>query len=175
MLIRLLKTRIKNLRSFAFCWLLLVPFTANAGDPTVDFAPDDPEMNRAIQQARSTLDAFLGRVLDEDGKAHPAGNLKVGFPVDHEGMSREHIWVSDIFWTGDQFGGLLANDPMAMPGLAYGSEVAFSYDMISDWSVNAGGPLYGHYTTRVVIARLPKDQQAQYDGMFAQTPTPEGW
>lgn len=175
MLLNLLKKSTKNLRNFALCWLLLAPFTARAGDPTVDFAPDDPEMNQAIQQARDTLDTFLGRVLDENGKGHPAGNVKVAFPVNLNDLTNEHIWVSDISWNGEQFAGLLANEPVAMPGFSYGSEVSFSYDMISDWSVNAGGPLFGHFTTRIVISRLPKTEQAQYKGMFAEPATPDGW
>ena len=39
--------------------------------------------------------------------------------------------------------------------------------LISDWALTRGGRTYGHYTTRVVIASLPAEEQAQYAGLLA--------
>ena len=36
-----------------------------------------------------------------------------------------------------------------------------------DWALTREGRTYGHYTTRVVIASLPQEEQAQYAVMLA--------
>ena len=166
MIARLLKRGIKNARNFTLVWVMLAPFTASAGDPTVNFAPDDPEMAAAIADARGTINGFFGIMFGEKDMSHPAGSLKVAFPVEHETMIREHIWVSNIQRSGCSFTARLANEPVAMDGYSLGSEVSFDSSMISDWGINAGEQLLGHYTTRVVISRLPETQRAQYETLL---------
>lgn len=175
MLIDLLTRGLKNARNFVLMWLLLSPFTASAGDPTVSFAPDDPEMETAISQARGSIMGFFGIMFGDNDVAHPAGSLKVAFPVEHEAMSREHIWVSEIERAGCDFTARLANEPVAMDGVTLGSEVSFDSSMISDWGINADGQLLGHYTTRVVISRLPAAQRQQYAAMLEGQSVTKNW
>lgn len=156
-------------------FFLALAMPAFAGDPVVDFAPDDPEMGEAIGEARATLDQFLANGFDGAGRGLESASFKVAFPVDGGGVTREHIWVGDLALDGDGFTGRLANEPNFMPGLSLGSPVSFDRTMISDWGIFGGGKLHGHYTTRIVVTRMSAAQAAQYKALLAANPVPQGW
>ena len=155
--------------------VLTLSMPAVAGDPVIDFAPDDPEMGEAIEEARATLDQFLANGFDGSGRGVESASFKVAFPVEAGEVTREHIWVGDIARDGVGFTGRLANEPNFMPGLSLGSPVSFDRSMISDWGIFGGGKLHGHYTTRIVVTRMPAAQAAQYKTLLAANPVPQGW
>jgi uncharacterized protein YegJ (DUF2314 family) len=146
-------------------------------DPIVRFEAGDPEMAAAIAAARKTLPAFLAATLDAEGYGPDDGYLKVAFPVQHPEMETENIWVGPFRRFPDGvFVGLLANDPHAMPGLRNGDRVEFDQAMIVDWNLAAGGgKVWGDYTTRVVVGRLPEDQAAPLRARFSDPPVPSDW
>ena len=148
-----------------------------APDPTVLVEDNDREMNKAILAARKTLPAFLANTVDAEGYGPRGGFLKVRFEVNAQGATDENIWVGPFAnFEGQDFVGLLANQPVAMPGLNAGDQVSFSYDMIVDWNLDAGdGRYYGDYTTRVVIARLDPSEAAAFKDRFIDPPVPAEW
>jgi uncharacterized protein YegJ (DUF2314 family) len=146
-------------------------------DPVMSFSADDPTMNAAIATARKSLPLFLDTTLDADGFRSDAGHLKVSFPVDHADMDTEITWVGPFRrLSDDDFVGLLANEPVAMPGLHVGDAVSFRYDSIVDWNLESGdGRYWGDYTTRVVVGRLPASEAAASKGRFLDPPVPSDW
>lgn len=157
--------------------LLALPLVSQAGDPVVDFAPDDPAMNTAIHQARDTLDVFWANTLDEKGKSQANTSLKVAFPVDMTGYDNEIIWVSGFHRKSDErYVGFLANEPNYMPNKQVGSKVRFTADQIRDWAYfDANGKLFGHYTTRVLVKTLPQIQAKPILDLLSDFPVPDRW
>lgn len=135
------------------------------GDNIVDFHSSDTQMNEAMRQARKSLPLFWRHL-----ELHPEmdHSLKVALPTG--GGSLEHIWVGDISVEGDKISAVLANDPIDLPGLSFGSPVTFSREQISDWSYVKDGKMYGHYTTRVVVKHVDPAEAAQLRAMLSENP-----
>lgn len=125
--------------------------TSASGEKLIGVAPDDAEMNAAIAQARATLPQFWAKF-----EAKPAGYsqfmLKPGLPT-VDGRGPEHIWVDVIERRDGKVVGRLANEPFHLGDLKFGSEVTFSPEIISDWGYSKGDVIYGHYTSRLLMAR----------------------
>lgn len=93
--------------------------------------PNDFEIAQAKLQAQASLDRFR-RLMEQNRDCY--ASVKAALPtatVDEF----EHIWVEslvpgspDVPWQGK-----LANDPIDLPGLKLGSEVAFPEAAIEDW------------------------------------------
>ena len=140
--------------------------SAGPGDEIVQYEAQDAVMNAAIAEAKASLPAFLTRL--DAGDIGPGDSLKVGFPVDN---GHEHIWVNQIARKGDELTGVLANEPNWMPGLHQGSPVTFAPDLVSDWSYEKDGKLWGNYTTRVMLPSLPPEDAAAVKANLSDTPT----
>lgn len=132
--------------------LALAP-RALADDPIINVADSDPEMNAAIAKAQAGIAGFLA-VLD----APPAGFSDVSFKYPLAGW--EHIWVNDVARKGNTLTGMLANDPHEK-GYELGERVEVPLAAVSDWGWRDGaGLMHGHFTTRVLLGRMPADQAA---------------
>jgi uncharacterized protein YegJ (DUF2314 family) len=136
------------------------------GDDVVQFQAQDDAMNAAIEEARTTLPAFLARL--DAGHILPTDSLKVGFPANG---GHEHIWVNQIARKGDELTGVLANEPNWMPGLHQGSPVTFAVDLVSDWSYQKDGVRWGNYTTRVMLPYLAPEEAEAVRASLSDTPT----
>lgn len=138
----------------------------------VPFERDNSEMNRAMVTARATLPAVIGMTMPPNGRASDVLSLKVSVPVDDTEASHEIIWVNTIRRRGTVFSGKLANQPIHFRG-KIGDKLRFSSDQIADWSLRAAdGRLYGNYTTRVLIKRLPKAEAQQLRRGLTKSPLP---
>jgi uncharacterized protein YegJ (DUF2314 family) len=136
------------------------------GDEMVKYAAEDAAMNAAVAEAKTSLPLFLARL--DAGQIQATDGLKVGFPVDN---GHEHIWVNQIARKGDQLTGTLANEPNWMPGLHQGSPVTFAPELVSDWSYEKGGKLWGNYTTRVMVPSLAPEEAEAVKANLSDTPT----
>ncbi|MCB1330436.1 MAG: DUF2314 domain-containing protein [Maritimibacter sp.] len=157
--------------------LILAPLAAPAQTETtaetIRIPQGDPAMAAAIETAQATLPMVFAAVLDADGRAHPAFTLKVAFPVE---TGEEVIWVSDVVRTPMGFTAALANAPRHLAGLSMGDTVTFQAPMIADWGLSADdGKLYGHYTTRALLATLPADAAERIRALLSEAPLPPGW
>lgn len=92
-------------------------------------------------------------------------------------MSHEIIWVDHLrLKKNGEFVGRLANEPNFMGLLTLGSKVQFSQSQIRDWGYYAADQkLYGHYTTRILAKRLPKDQADELFSILSRHPVPAAW
>jgi uncharacterized protein YegJ (DUF2314 family) len=127
---------------------------------TVCFAPDDPEMTAAIDEAKRTLDEFMRAYL-EPGANQRGFLLKVFFDDEDEEQS-EHIWVADVEETGTGFRGVIANEPV-MLSLRFQQPVEFEAARITDWMFIDNGRLVGGYTTRLIRQRMSQEERAAFD------------
>jgi uncharacterized protein YegJ (DUF2314 family) len=155
--------------------LVALPETARAQEALSQFT-HDPDMSRAVSQARAQLDVVFSQLTDGAGGLHPALNLKASLPVNQHGVEAEVIWVEGLTLEDGVFTGTLANSPAYMPGYQLGDHVRFTRSQIADWSVlEADGRMYGHYTTRVLIDRLPREEADQIRDLISPQPMPEAW
>src|SRR5579871_3995676 len=59
---------------------------------------------------------------------------------------------------GGKLSGQLAADPADAPEMHKGEVVEFQESQVKDWAFFSGEKLYGHYTTRVMLPKLPAEQ-----------------
>ena len=62
-------------------------------------------------------------------------------------------------------------DPLYLGDLREGAIVEFDESQIVDWTFLRGEEAIGHYTTRVMLPRLPADQAEGLRSMFGENPT----
>jgi len=63
----------------------------------------------------------------------------------------EYMWIAVQTWTGDKISGILANDPIDVPGLRAGSPVQMSQSDAFDWMIaHHDGRMEGGYTTKAM-------------------------
>ena len=136
--------------------------------PSILAEKDDAALIAAGQQARATLPAFWALYYAKDpSRTRFAVNARMA--TGSGGF--EAIWVGVTGHDGDKIGGVLANEPNDMPQRHLGTAVQVSEADIEDWSYEKDGKLYGSYTTRAVLPRLPKDQQTSVAAQLAPSPT----
>ncbi len=147
---------------------------AQEGNQTIPFANDDMAMNAAITEAQQSLPLFLCTAVDAEGYGPVDGYLKVRVPVKDPRMTDEVIWVGPFAaWDGNNFAGILVNEPVAMPGFALGDQLDFTYAMIVDWAwYHPSGANYGDYTTRVIYEQLGNRTAL---AQLADPPHPPKW
>lgn len=126
-----------------------------AGSDTVMVHETDPAMNAAIEQARSSVTIFTGRLpnLRASGVF-----VSIKLPLTEGGMT-EHVWMADPVFEDGQFTGRLASEPVNLPSWTRGDRIAVSADQISDWMAIDGDALYGGYTIHVLRDRMSPAEQ----------------
>ncbi len=140
--------------------LMAIPAAAQV----IDFRSSDPEMNRAIAQARKTLPEFVALYRAGKGERHA---VKVAIPYDR---GREHIWMNLTAVEGDVFIGKIANDPVHLGNLNRGDSYRAGSAMVSDWNYMSDGQMHGSYTTRVAIKKLTPTQVRELGLKLAPLP-----
>ena len=115
---------------------------------------NEEEMNRAIEAARSTFDAFLNRFKnpqpgDEDF------NIKVKIEDAH---GTEYFWLGDLRLDSEPYQGVIGNDPGIVRNVKFGQQYSFSRADISDWMYMSNGVMQGNYTLRVILKSMPDDE-----------------
>ncbi len=133
----------------------------SAPDSVIGFSAQDRVMNGAIAHARETLPAFWRAFARGDGEFH----LKVAVQTAN---GPEHLWVDQIERLSDgRLRGLLANEPVYLPGQHLGDPLTFSEDAISDWSVTRGHRVWGSFTSRVIFDQMSAAERTQYAAFIA--------
>lgn len=149
------------------------PGAEGVQDFVTGYADTDARMNAAIEQARALLPLFLEEFRGTD--APGAFTIKAGLLTSDGG--REHIWIGDLHYEGDQLVGNLINEPYYLPGMRLGSRVEIKPDDISDWTIATPDGVYGGFTTRVMLANMAPAEAEQYRASLnmAAQPTPPWW
>jgi uncharacterized protein YegJ (DUF2314 family) len=116
-------------------------------------------MHQAVIKARKTVGQFIGAVK------HPATG-QTDFEVKKpfvQGNEVEHIWLSDVQFTGSRFQGRVDNTPRKIRGLKVGQLVSVNPNEISDWVYIDNGKLVGGYTIRAHYNQLTPEQKKEFD------------
>jgi uncharacterized protein YegJ (DUF2314 family) len=130
------------------------------GQPDYIQVPDkDPEMDKAIQTARDTVDTFIAALRS---RTAAQTNFTVKKPF-KDGEQVEHIWLSDASFDGTQFSGRVDNEPMDVKNVKMGQTASAARNEISDWFYVDGGKLVGGYTIRVLHARMSPEERKDFN------------
>jgi len=116
-------------------------------------------MHQAVIKARKTVGKFINALK------HPAAG-QTDFEVKKpfvQGSDVEHIWLSDVQFTGSRFQGRVDNAPRKIHGLKVGQLVSVNPNEISDWVYLDNGKLVGGYTIRAHYNELTPDQKKEFD------------
>jgi uncharacterized protein YegJ (DUF2314 family) len=119
----------------------------------------DPEMNKAIQTARDSVDTFIAALK---APAPGRGNFTVKKPF-KDGEMVEHIWLSNASFDGTQFSGQVDNEPVDVKNVKLGQTATAAKKEISDWFYVENGKLVGGYTIRVLYSRMPPAEKKAFD------------
>ncbi len=121
-----------------------------------DVADDDVQMDRAVQRARRTVPQFV-QALQHPAPGDRNFGVKKLFVKDGKA---EHIWLTDVQFTGNRFVGYVDNHPRNIPGLKVGDKVSVNPNEITDWLYVHDGKMVGGYTVRVLMTELsPADKE----------------
>ncbi len=130
------------------------------GDPDVfQVKDDDAQMDRATRRARKTVGQFLTALQHPTATQHGFAVKKL-FVKDGEG---EHIWMTDIHYSGGRLHGIVDNRPTMIKGLKVGDRHSVNPDEVSDWLYIDNGHLVGGYTLRVLASELSPEQRAEFE------------
>jgi uncharacterized protein YegJ (DUF2314 family) len=119
----------------------------------------DPEMNKAIQTARNTVNTFIA-ALNAPAPGQDRFSVKKPFK---EGSKVEHMWLSNVSFKGGQFSGLVENEPVKVNNVTYGQAATAAQNEISDWYYIDNGKLVGGYTIRVLYSRMSPAEKKDFD------------
>lgn len=139
------------------------------------FDNDDPEMQRAYENARATFRYFWRELSWERRRIIPALDLacvKAPFtdgqdvPPDSDAPSVEHMWMSDIDFDGRSVTGVLLNSPNWLKTVKEGDSARFELDEISDWMYVIGGEVFGAYTVNLMRSRMQEKERQDHDAAW---------
>jgi len=124
----------------------------------------DKEMKSAVRQARKTVGTFIAALQHPTATQH---DFEVKKPF-IQGDNKEHIWLSNVTFSGNRFHGLVDNTPRNIKGLKLGQRVSVNPDEISDWAFVDNGNLVGGYTIRVLCSGCDPALKAkvEHEGNF---------
>ena len=120
---------------------------------------DDAAMIQAVKQARKTVPTFIAALR------HPRstqGKFEVKKPFVKDGAV-EHMWLSDVTFSGGRFHGMVDNHPRKTPGVKMGDRVSVNPNEITDWAFVDKGTLVGGYTIRLLFSDLSPERKVAFE------------
>ena len=133
--------------------------TRGNGTPVAyDVDENDQAMERASARARRNVGRFIA-ALQNPKPGQRDFQVNKLFVQGNEG---EHLWLSDVKFTGNRFVGNLDNQPGKITGLKVGNPESVNPDEISDWSYVDNGQLVGGYTIRELYSELSPQEQEEF-------------
>jgi len=127
------------------------------GEPDYVRVSDQTRMDRAMAEARSTIDNFVAALA-----ARTPGTMgfavKKGYPC--PGDAKEFIWINEVGMDGDVFVGTVNNEPVDTKQVRLGQKVRVKRGEIADWMYLERGRLRGGYTIVALVHGTP--QQNEY-------------
>jgi len=123
--------------------------------------PNDSELAAAEAQAKASLPDFLRR-LEQPGPGETDFMLKFRL---RSGGEAEQIWAEEITKRDGRIYGRLGNRPISA-GYSEGQEVEIPPGDILDWGYRAGEVMQGHFSTRALMPRMPRETAAHIRRQF---------
>ena len=132
---------------------------SNTEPPYIEVPKNHTAMHRAVIQARKTVGTFIA-ALKNPAPGQKDFEIKKPFMQNGE---IEHIWLSDVQFTGNRFQARVDNQPRKIQGLKLGQVVSVDPKEISDWLYIDNGKLVGGYTVRVQYSELSAKEKHEFD------------
>ena len=120
---------------------------------------DDPRMNAAMDQARSSVKTFTA-ALKSPKPGQTAFSVKMAFT---DGGGTEHIWLAPVTYDGTSFRGTVNNEPQIVRSVKMGQKVTVAPAQISDWMYVENRKLVGGQTLRARRDALSPAERADFD------------
>ena len=161
-----------NLKQLAFATIVTLFGTAHAQtlvdrvkrDEIAHMSSEEPAMRKAFEQARASLDTFLGKAKDP-----AAGTDRYALKVAiSDGQNTEYFWVVDFSGDGKQFTGVLNNEPRLVMKHRYGEKIAFRREQIADWTYmdTNNRRMHGNFTACALLTNEPPAQAAEFKRQY---------
>jgi uncharacterized protein YegJ (DUF2314 family) len=158
-------------RNFLFIGLLVSALTLTAAaqdrarSPTFVATPDvDPEMSAAIARAQSEVGRFW-TTFANPSKGESAFSVKRKFA---EGNGWEYMWVAVLKRENGRVTGRVDNRPEGLRDVKPGQIVTFDESEIADWLFMREGKMYGNFTLRPLLSRMPPERAAKVRSLLAE-------
>ena len=113
----------------------------------------DLEMRAATKRARAELNGFFERLSNP-------GPDEREFMIAYDaipGKDEELVWVDELRRSGDSVTGTVTGESQRAD-VSAGDTVVIQSARIIDWRYRKGRVMQGGYTTRVLVARMPRDE-----------------
>lgn len=120
---------------------------------------NDSEMNHAVRTARKTVNTFINALQHPTAKQR---DFQVKKPCVHMGVF-EHIWLSNVTYSGGWLHGKVDNRPVHCVGLKMGNPLSVDPHEITDWAFVNNGRLVGGYTIRVLFNELSPERKKDFE------------
>ena len=149
--------------------VLLVPLVSACGEPKekLVYPTDEKAMDAAIAEAKANQSVFWAKFDAASQPKDAEYQIKVRVPTPPHGD--EFIWMDVVNRRGDEVTGILENEPVKFSGYRLGQTMTVKATEVSDWAYLKNGKYYGHFTTRLLMPQLPRDEQAQTKAMLWPT------
>jgi len=119
----------------------------------------DEAIHQAVLTARKTVGTFIAALQ------HPTATQR-DFEVKKpfvQGAEKEHIWLSEVTFSGNLLHGRVDNTPIKIKGVKIGDRVSVDPNKISDWAYVDNGNLVGGYTIRVLYKELSPERKKELE------------
>ena len=123
---------------------------------------DDPEMNKAIEQARETWDTFVS-VYKQRKRYNRKLSIKYPFQADE---SYEHLWLGNLRIINGKVTGWIRNTPKYTTEVRRGDKIEIDPKKISDWMYFEHGKMKGGFTVLVALEQLDENEKNKMKKML---------
>ncbi len=127
----------------------------------------DPEINKAMQTAQSTLPKFIA-ALHSPKPSQGQFAIKARFPYG-TGSQAEYLWVNDLAYADGKFQGTLDSTPQYVNNVHAGDKVTIEAPDVADWVIIDNNTLLGGFTIHAVRDRMNVADKATFDAQFQFT------
>ena len=139
------------------------------------FKEDDPEMQRANENARATFRYFWRELSWERRRIVPGLDLaciKAPFSDGERSTAAEdapqveQMWMSDVDFDGQNVSGVLLNQPNWLQTINQGDSARFALGQITDWMYVISGEVFGAYTVNLMRSRMGRKERQEHDAAW---------
>ncbi len=139
------------------------------------FDKDDPDMQRAYEEARSTFKYFWRELAWESRRIVPGLDLAcVKAPFADGAPSKsskgnpevEQMWLGEVDFDGQFITGALLNSPNWLKSVKAGDSARFTLEEITDWMYAFDGEVFGAYTVNLMRSRMSRAERNDHDSAW---------
>ncbi len=139
------------------------------------FDNDDPDMQRAYEEARSTFKYFWRELAWESRRIVPGLDLawvKAPFSDGKRSNSSkdnpevEQMWLSEVDFDGQFITGTLLNSSNWLKSVKAGDSARFTLEEITDWMYAFDGEVFGAHTVNLMRSRMSRAERNDHDNAW---------